>query len=271
MREINNLATMEGRALVRTIFTEIRFERQLGASTTLAQCWKMCTKERELFRYSHQDVTVLHPLGIARGTSLFLQEIVHRYYYSSINSFVYLGAAVLLVVIGARRFVDNVPNSWVIAGIILEACLLVLMFTVMFFSPPNDDSIVEQEEKDLREKESDLVEEFGELSREFAGNSLHLGELNRRLVELIQQQSAMMEMMRETHERIALLAHPQESMSARVNEVNLSLSELSEKINEFTLIGNQLKQEAVIAQAKEELGKMMVHSKSDTTVSTQKN
>ena len=66
-----------------------------GFSTSLL-CWRICTSERELFRYSKNEVTVLHPLGFFSGSGLWMEEIVNRYYYSTINSFVYFGAAIFI-------------------------------------------------------------------------------------------------------------------------------------------------------------------------------
>ena len=56
-------------------------------------------------------------------------------------SFVYFGAAVLLSLIGIRRFSDNVNDTMVLWGVGFEAAMLLMMFFVMLFTP--DDSITE--------------------------------------------------------------------------------------------------------------------------------
>ena len=108
MRELSTLATLEGRSVIRDIFRELRFERQMSSFSATMLLWRICTKETELKRFSVQEVSILYPLGTMSGTSLWLQEIINRFYYSTINSFVYFGAAILLFTVGLRRIYDSI-------------------------------------------------------------------------------------------------------------------------------------------------------------------
>ena len=110
MRELSTLATLEGRSVIRDIFRELRFDRQMSSFSATMLMWRMCTKETDLKRFSVQEVHILYPLGTMAGTSLWLQEIINRFYYSTINSFVYFGAAILLVTVGLRRIYDTIPD-----------------------------------------------------------------------------------------------------------------------------------------------------------------
>ena len=138
MKKIDTLSSIDGRRLLYKIFHELRYEKQLPSRSVLALCWRLCTQEREIFRFVKQEAIVSHPLGIVAGTALWMEEIVNRFYFSTVNSFVYLGAALLLVLIGIRRFSDNVSDGVVIAGIVFEALMLVFMFVVMIFTPNED-------------------------------------------------------------------------------------------------------------------------------------
>ena len=144
MREISTLSSLEGRSILRDVFRELRFERQMGTAKILALTWRICIRERDLHKYGKEPIRVLHVLGTISGTSLWLEEIVNRFFFSTINSFVYIGAAILLVTIGLRRIYDVVPDWIVISSICLEAFLLSIMFFIMYFYPIDEDSVDEQ-------------------------------------------------------------------------------------------------------------------------------
>ena len=103
----------------------------MGTAKILALTWRICIRERDLQKYGKEPIRVLHVLGTISGTSLWLEEIVNRFFFSTINSFVYIGAAILLVTIGLRRIYDVVPDWIVISSICLEAFLLSIMFFIM--------------------------------------------------------------------------------------------------------------------------------------------
>jgi hypothetical protein len=76
MKNIDTLSSLEGRATLAEVFNELRFEKQLSNISTLILSWRICVRERELFRYVKKDVTVLHPLGLISGTGLWMEEIL---------------------------------------------------------------------------------------------------------------------------------------------------------------------------------------------------
>ena len=51
MREISTLSSLEGRSILRDIFRELRFERQMGTAKILALTWRICIRERDLQKY----------------------------------------------------------------------------------------------------------------------------------------------------------------------------------------------------------------------------
>lgn len=188
------LATPPGRALLRDIYRDLRFERHLGALASLGLMWRICTQERDLFRTINRDVTVLHPLGIWSGTGLWMQEIVNRYFYSAINAFVYIGAAFLLVAIGLNRTKIIDTPGIVVAAIVVEASLLVLLFAVMFFTPPDDEVMsAEGNEADVSRE---LLREIGEIGRDYAAMAVQLEAIAGTLQDVVERQQEMAQSMR---------------------------------------------------------------------------
>ena len=68
--------------------------REHGAAM-VSQALKLAEEERKsiqlMIKLSKRDVVILHPLGVWSGTTLWMQEVVNRFYYSAINAFVYAG------------------------------------------------------------------------------------------------------------------------------------------------------------------------------------
>ena len=124
MKKIENLASLEGRKILQNLFKEMRFIKQRSALSTLFLCWRICVSEKDYPAFAKLEIHVMHSLGIVRGSMLWMEEIVNRFYFSTINSFVYFGAAVLLVLIGVRRFSSTMSDTAVIWGIIFEATML---------------------------------------------------------------------------------------------------------------------------------------------------
>ena len=89
MREISTLSSLEGRSILRDIFRELRFERQMGTAKILALTWRICIRERDLQKYGKEPIRVLHVLGTISGTSLWLEEIVNRFFWRKYCRFKY--------------------------------------------------------------------------------------------------------------------------------------------------------------------------------------
>ena len=188
MKRIENLTSIDGRKLLYDIYHELKYDKQLSGFSTLVLTWKICTKERDVNKIASTEATITHPLGFFSGTALWLEEIVNRYYFSTINSFVYLGAALLLILIGIRRFSDNVSNDLVIFGVIFEAMMLVLMFFTMLFTP-QEDLINNNEYSNGNNNGSadELLVEVGEIARDFAATSVRFELMSESLKEMLRQ------------------------------------------------------------------------------------
>ncbi len=231
MKTIDTLSSLEGRALVNKIFKELKYEKQTRSSTTLLTLWKICTYDKEIFRYSKQDYTLVRPLGIISGTALWLEEVVNRFYFSTINSFVYFGAAVLLLLIGVRRFSDNVSDSVVIFGVVFEAIMLLFMFLIMLFSPNEDTDYDDEQPNGNQETIEELILEVGEISRDFAAVSVQLENIGESLTDMLNKQTELLSYVAEIAKSNADAVSPNPKMIDIMNETNLSLSSLQSTVD----------------------------------------
>jgi len=232
MLTFETLATLPGRALLRDIYQDLRFEKHLGALSSLAIMWRICSLERDLFRIVNRDVTVLHPLGVFGGTALWMQEIVNRYFYSAINAFVYIGAAFLLVAIGLNRTkVINTPNV-VVAAIIVEASLLVLLFAVMFFAPPDDELLGDPSA--AGDASQELLRELGEIGRDYAAMAVQLETIAGVLQDVVERQNDMAQSMKESVEASVAAVAPNPGLMHAMSKTTDALASFTTSIDSLS-------------------------------------
>lgn len=257
MKEIRSLATREGRALVREVFRELRFDKQLSGFTTLSTMWRLCTSVKEVYRYSHHEVTVLHPLGFFSGTSLWMQEVVNRFYYSTINSFVYFGAAILLVVIGIRRFSDKVTDNAVLGSIAFEAFLLIVMFMVMYFSPTDEVDEDTFNDNNNDDEEHDLLREIGEIGRDYAAVAINVENAVESLKELTRENSELSNLVRTATETAAHAVAPNPELINTMKQTNETLKQFKEAIHELNVATRTLQREEIQVAVRREVENLL--------------
>lgn len=256
MKKIENLGTIGGRELLRQIYRELRYDKQRSSFASLLVTWRIATSEIELGKYVQQDVTILHSLGFFKGTSLWLEEVVNRFYFSTINSFVYFGAAILLVIIGARRFSENVTDETVVWGIIFEAAMLMFMFFVMLFTPSDD--LSEEDDNESNEHQAELMTEVGEISRDFAAATVQLEQITEKLAVLIDKQSTAIDLIAETARNTMNLAMPNPDMIKTMAETNQILSDFKDKISELVSSVDDIKSEEIRNSVRREIELLIV-------------
>lgn len=261
MEQIETLSSIEGRRLLYKIFQELRYQKQMSNLTILSLTWRICTTEREISRYTKAEVQVLHPLGFFRGTALWMEEIVNRFYFSTINSFVYLGAAILLVLIGIRRFSSYVSDTIVILGVAFEALMLLFMFIVMLFTPSEDALPINQAED---ESEKELLVEIGEIATDFATAVGKLEALGESIKNMLIQQNEILTLLRESNENTRQIISPNPKLIKIMEQTNKSLEEFNQTLEKLNQSANQLKQEEIEIAVRRELEKFfanMINSK----------
>ena len=230
MTQLETLSSVQGRALVRDIYRELRFERRMGAVQALTTTWRACTSERELIKLSKRDVMVLHPLGILSGTTLWMQEVVNRFYYSAINAFVYAGAALLLVAVGLNRTRVIDAQEIVIAGIVLEALLLLLLFAVMYFTPPDDTEVLDQSASSSSATD-ELLREMGEIGRDYAAMAVQLESISASLTDLVEKQDAMMTSVRDSVDAAVGAVSPNPELMASMQTTTAALDRFAGSVD----------------------------------------
>lgn len=230
MTTLETLSTASGRALLRDLHQELRFDKQMHALSTLLLLWRICTRESDLFRTVNRDVTVLHPLGLLGGTSLWMQEIINRFYYAPINAFVYMGAAFLLVAVGLNRIRIIDTPGLLVTAIIVEALLLLMLFLVMFFTPPSEaDGQSGQGESDSTTQE--LVRELGEIGRDYAAMAVQLETISVTLHEVVERQDAMTAQLRDSVQAAVGAVAPNPELMHSMKQNTLALADFTESVS----------------------------------------
>jgi hypothetical protein len=257
MKKIDTLASIEGRTILQEIFYELRYERQNGSISTLLTCWKICVYEREFNKYIKREISLLHALGFFKGTGLWMEEIVNRFYFSTINSFVYFGASILLVLIGLRRFSDAMTDNVVIGGVIFEAAMLLFMFIVMLFTP-NDEAKPQNNNHDNSESEI-LISEIGEIGRDFAAATVQMEQMTDKLSELTVFQKQLLILVDEIAKNSADAMMPNPKMIDILKETNIELQKFKNTVLELNISLQVLKKEEIESSVKREIEKLIVN------------
>jgi uncharacterized phage infection (PIP) family protein YhgE len=219
--------------------------------------WSICVKERDLSKFINTEVSLMHPLGFIKGTALWMEEVVNRFYYSSISSFVYFGAAILLVLIGIRQFSEHVSGEMVILGIAFESLMLLFMFLVMLFSP-NDDMVQFEDEKDEDDLINELVTEIGEIGRDFAAVVVQMEQLTDNMNKSYELQTKMLSMMADIIEQTDKKIKPNDQMLDTMRETNEELKKFKFAIEELSTTAHSIKEKEIQAAVRSELEKILV-------------
>ncbi len=254
MLQLDTLSSLEGRAVLHDCFREFRYTKRMNTISTLALTWRICTKEREIYRYSQSEVTVLHPLGLVSGTSLWMEEIINRFYFSTINSFVYFGAAILLVSVGFRRIYEDLPDSIVIGSVIFEALMLMFMFIVMFFSPTDEG---ETETSAETAAITELVREVGEIARDYAAISVRLEVIGDALENVSTRQEALITSSSEAVKIAAMAVAPNPQLIDSMRETTTALHEFTHALRTLTTSAEMLKREEIELAVRREVEQML--------------
>lgn len=250
---IDNLSSIEGRKILRKIYNNLKYEKQRSSISILLILWKITTFEKQINKYAGIDVTVNMPLGLFKGSALWMEEIVNRFYFSTVNSFVYFGAAILLVLIGVRRFTNDVSIDLVIAGIIFEAALLLFMFLVMLFSPSDEISDDESEYS----KADELIDEVGEIGRDFAAVVIQLEKITDKIDKMSDSQNKMIDRLGDIAKINSDAIKPNPEMINQMDLTNTKLAEFRNTLNQLKETATKLKKEEVEFLVKKELEKII--------------
>ncbi|HRP01076.1 MAG TPA: hypothetical protein PLE30_00340 [Candidatus Kapabacteria bacterium] len=252
MRTIDILSSIEGREVLKELFFELKYKKQNNSLYVLFTLLRICTIENDLNKYSNLKINIEHNLGLIRGASLWMEEIVNRYYFSTINSFVYLGAAVLLVLIGLRRFSAHLTDEIVIGGVIFEACMLLLMFVVMLFSPEDDVNNINE-----KDQNQELLDEIGEIATDFSLSTNKLEELSSKYDEMLKLQKELLKKNDLYINDVQQTIKPNLEMLEAMRETNIEIKKLKDSFSNLNEQLAELKREEIERAVRKELEKML--------------
>ncbi len=256
MRKVDTLSSLDGRKLLQEIFKEMRYEKQISSFSCMFRSWRICVHEQDLSKYTKQKVSVNHKLGFFRGTGLWMEEIINRNYFSTINSFVYLGAAILLALIGIRNFSDYISDSIVIAGVAFEALMLIFIFFVMLFTPSDDFTF--DSRADESEHLDEIIKEVGEIGRDFAAAVVQLEKLGDMINSIVRAQDQIFKQVEEVSKSASLAVSPSPQLIDTMRATNESLIGFNDSVCQLTAAAENLKHEEIEKAVRREVEKFLV-------------
>lgn len=257
--QISSLDTIKGRKLLKTIYFDLKFNRLINSFSALMILLRICINKNNIQKYTNIDIEITHNLGLLKGTALWMQEIFNRYYFSMLNAFVYFGAAILLLLVGIRRFSDLINDTIVIFGFILEASLLILMFVFLLFSP-KDDIIEEVEKEENPDKSTDIIDEIGEIARDFADASLKLGYINQNMLEIQNSQKQLINTLEQVATNLGKAISPNDQMIEIMQKTNLQLANFNDAITKLNAELQLIKQENIDYLVRKHLESLLINN-----------
>jgi methyl-accepting chemotaxis protein len=215
----------------------------------------ICTRGEDVKKHSSVDVEILHKLSFMSGFSVWMEEIVNRFFFSSVLSLVYFGAAFLILIIGLNRFTDFIRLEFIIASVAFESSMLLIMFLTMAFSP-NDDSYYDDAENNS-ENSDDLLIEIGEIGRDLAAAVVQIENLSKIFGRVAESQENLISQMKTISDQNQNLIKPNKGMLDEMKEVNISLANFNDKIKDLSESIDNVKNEKVKEAVREELQKII--------------
>lgn len=255
MQKIDTLSSLEGRRLLHSIFREMRYQRQLSNFRILYLTLIICIKQSDLKSYSSHNIQIQHLLGLRRGFSLWMEEIVNRFFFSSVLSLVYFGAAFLILIIGLNRFTEIIPTELVIVSVAFESSMLIVMFITMVFSP-NDDSYYEEFD-DNSESTEELLLEIGEIGRDLASVVVQLEKLTNNFENISSNQEKLIIKLEQISNQNESLIKPNSGMLDEMKELNLGLISFKDNVSNLNQSLEDIKSTKVNEAVRSELQKII--------------
>ncbi len=254
MQKLDTIAGIEGRKFLHSIFRDFKFKRQMGAFQILIILWKISCYELDLKKYTGVDVVIRHRLGMVRGTFLWMEEILNRFYFSSALSFVYFGASILIIVVGVSRFTDWIPVEMVVASVVLESLMLVMIFVLMLFSPKDDSYFSESGDSD---EGTELLMEIGEIGRDLAAVVVQLEKIGENMLLVSRQQQRMIDEFSGIGHSLRDNVSPNPEMLEQMKKTNHELVDFSSNISSLNSSLLELKKENVESAVRGEIAKIV--------------
>jgi hypothetical protein len=231
---LSNLATPAGRAAYQELWHDLIVHQRRAVLAGLWQLWRTAAFGQEMrMTASDNAYRIGHPLGPRVGTRVFMEEIIVRHYFNNVQALVYFGAVILLVFLGLR-FAGLMSETVSLVGVGIEAMMLLVLFTVLFYAPedempaytvgvaPEPQAAAVGEEESDREIIRDVLRVIEEIGTSYASVAM-------RLEQSAHGQDAAL---RELAERVSAIQglNLLESHAERLETTNALLAQLTSSI-----------------------------------------
>lgn len=255
MQKIDTISSVEGRRILHSLFREFRFERQMSNLKILLITFQICVFGKSIKNYSSKDVDIQHKVGILNGFSIWMEEIINRFFFSSVLSFVYFGAAFLILIVGLNRFTNLIPQELLALSIIFETSMLILMFITMLFSPNDDSYYIDI--NDNSETQEELLVEIGEIGRDLAAVVVQLEKLGASFNQISTNQQQIVEQLGKITNQNETILNPSDKMLEHFTQTGKNFENLNSQIENLNLDLENLKKEKISSAVKEQLDKII--------------
>lgn len=232
-KTISNLGTPSGRRVYQDLWHDLIIEQRSAVIPSLLRLLRTAISGAEVRLVSKDaSYSIGHPLGLRHGFRLFMEEIIVRHYFNNVQALVYFGAVLLLLFWGLR-FAGLLSEEVALIGIGIEACMLLILFLVLFYSPEDDHhEIVELEvaqdptasdEEDARDVIREVLDEIEDIGGTYATLGMKMEQLAR----------AQEESIRELAQRVGAIQglNLLESHAERLETTNTLLAQLTTAID----------------------------------------
>jgi hypothetical protein len=232
-KTISNLGTPSGRRVYQDLWHDLIIEQRSAVIPSLLRLLRTAISGAEVRLVSKDaSYSIGHPLGLRHGFRLFMEEIIVRHYFNNVQALVYFGAVLLLLFLGLR-FAGLLSEEVALIGIGIEACMLLILFLVLFYSPEDDHhEIVELEvaqdptasdEEDARDVIREVLDEIEDIGGTYATLGMKMEQLAR----------AQEESIRELAQRVGAIQglNLLESHAERLETTNTLLAQLTTAID----------------------------------------
>ncbi|MEP7220814.1 MAG: hypothetical protein ABI876_17950, partial [Bacteroidota bacterium] len=231
-KTITNLATAAGRTAYQEYWHDLVVDQRSAVIPSLFGLWRTAAFGGEI-RIAGSDTSyrIGHPLGPRGGTRVFMEEIIVRHYYNNVQALVYFGAVILLVFLGLR-FAGLLSERVSLIGIAIEAFMLLMLFTVLFYAPEDEVATVAVESAGTLEEPEEAQadhEVIREVLRELEDIGSTYASLGLRLEQSAKGQE---EAMKELAQRVSAIQglNLLESHAERLETTNVLLGQLVSSI-----------------------------------------
>lgn len=259
---IKDLEIPEGRLILNEFYHDRRIQHKIELATVL-ECWRLCKRGTEIQLTDGRLIYIENPLGFRLGTRVCIEEIIGRYYYNSVQGWVYFGAMVLLVFVGLRLG-GVIPEKAALIGVGIEAFMLFLLAVVTYYSPADELASVQFQQKSsdtllssINQSVQGMTNAVSDLFRLISQTDMRQDVLLTRLTEYISKMNAentrlQVDKMEETNKNLLAFSESVSQLQGelsreqlqKLHETNIALQSLNE-----TMVGMQTQMNHVIQQS----------------------